>query len=469
MYWRSVIARRSPRSAPVFLSLSVMLLIGLGSHGPQLTADSVVVQRQAEGLQSWTNHHPWPYTFLGWLGHYVGDTPTVLVVVQILAMAAALTRLVGVLSRRFGLGYVPWGVALLLVLPLPMQPRPSLGLGAFTLFMWKDVLFAAAAIWLAAALLARVAPRGTPASLAKSAAELSIASAAMSAFRWNGVVAVVATVAVVFFALPHGRRLALSLATVAGGVAGLGVILLGPALGVAAMPDRYSNAVQISDLAWIAANKPEHLDFETRTLMEQVAPLEAWQKSGRGCESVDPVVYGFAQAAPQRSAELEALAPALADRWRDEALQHPQDLVAIRLCRLSPLVAPVVFDDGGAPVLSPGRLLSRGVPVTWLLVLTAIVTLTRVRPNPVTSTLGFLAVPIGVVASYAAQPYAADVRYYLVAVFLCLVYVFSFLASAFLGFLVARRQPGPPVSIGSETAIAEEIARPIDNAHRRHE
>lgn len=425
------VLERRPTSFVVFSTLCLLLLVGLWFHGPQMTSDSQVIWRQASGELGWSNHHPWPYTSLARVAYLLaGDSgQKLLVAFQCIAVAAAFTRLQSVLARLWRLGVWPAVSAAMLCLPGFWAPRASLGVASFASFMWKDVLFFAAAVWLAAVVTKEVGSaalgRANPGFTWRSSLEIATASFAMSLFRWNGFVA--ACLAIVISALwfPAGRRIRVAALGLAGAAIGVTVLLSGPLMGISPMMPRHANAAQLSDLTWLVREDLGEVNAATQQLMAEVAPLVEWSAMGkRSCESVDRVVYDLAQSQPGRAEAMDRVADDLAEQWVSQLGAHWREYAQVRLCRLAPLIAPVEYVSG-LPVLSWGRLLSRGLPVLWILGASVVVAGLVNPGRRWASVIVTVSVPIAILASYAVQPYAADVRYYLAS-----IYIGVFFASA---------------------------------------
>lgn len=408
----------------------------------------------------WTSHHPVPDTAFVWLTSFGGWTPATTSLVQTAIVALALAFFVQVVITHLG-GARSVKVAAVVLALLPL-------VGAFAVIVWKDVPETAALLALSALLLTAAQPdRPMPRNWWIALAATSLAAGLL---RWNAgltalVVGVVAAIAL------RGRTRWLAGAVVAvAGLAGTGVLLLIPHIApVVGVQKIDSMAEQLGDLAVLAHDHPEDFSPADRAVLERVAPFPRWRYGGHSCDSVDPITYRVMRG-DRHLAALDANAGQLSHLWRALAAKHPGAIVKARLCRSMLAWDPV--DPSGHGILTvwpkvnpnhfglhqqgpaPLRRLAKRVatasewrwvqelfwrPASWILLTIVSAALCGLRQGWRTLLL-VLAVPLGVVLSYAAAPAAQDARYTYAAVVLCQLATVGYLATAVQRRLLSRRR-----------------------------
>jgi hypothetical protein len=388
----------------------------------------------------WASHHPPPFTAFFWLTSLGGTTPATTSLVETLLVAAALAWFALVLDQVLRVGRAVYVAAFALgALPL---------VGPFSVTIWKDVPETAVLVVLAGLLvLAWHRELPIPRRWWAVVAGFSLAAGLL---RWNGgaTLAVAGVIAVI--ALKGTRRWWMGLATAGGGLAGTGVLLLLPHLtGITPVQPVDSQAEQLADLAQFARNTPQSFTSYDRAVLGTIAPFSEWRSAGYSCVTVDTVTYYMIRYEHLETA-LRAEGPALSHLWRKLAKKQPGELLHARVCRASlawsfgdpprreiPTVQPAVSpNDYGLHQLSPAPLRhaarryaelsnDRWVqvlfwrPALWMLLTVLAAAVAGLGAGRWRLLLLFLAVPFGVVLSYAVEPAAQDARYTYAATVIC--------------------------------------------------
>ena len=415
----------------------------------------------------WAAHHPPPFTAFFWLTSLGGTTPATTSFVQTLLVAAALAWLALVVSEVLRAGRSVYVAAVVLaVLPLA---------GPFSVAIWKDVPETAVLLVLTG-LLALAWGREQPPSR-KWWVSVGACALVAGLLRWNGgaTTAVAGVVAVI--ALTGATRWWAGLLTAGAGLAGTGVLLLLPHIAdVTPVQPVDSLAEQIADLAQFARNNPHSFNAHDRAVLDTVAPFSEWRRAGYSCVTVDPVTYYMIRYEDRETA-LRAEGPALSHLWRKLARKQPGTLLHARLCRASLAwsfadpprrhiltlqlqVSPNEFGlhpSGPAPLRNTARRYA-GVsndrwfqvmfwrPAVWLLLTIAAAAVAGLGRARWRLLLLLLAVPLGVLLSYAVQPAAQDARYTYAATVVCQLATVAYAASRIrrLPWVGRRRQPEVP-------------------------
>lgn len=434
--------------------------------------DSLSSWSQVRGAP-WSDHHPPPFTAFIWLVSAGGRWPGAVSLVQTLIVAVALATFCRVVGGRLRARPVMYaGAVVLAALPL---------VGPFSVVVWKDVLETSLLMLLAAVVLqASERPPGSRRRLTVVFA-LSLLAASI---RWNGVATlVVAAVVVGATGLSRGRwRLPVTVA--AGGVIGFALLTALPVLAdVEPLPAVDTKAQQLADLAQFARHTPIAIDAADRAVMERVAPFSAWARAGYRCDTLDPVTYSLIRYG-HRELAVEANAAALGQVWQHAALRAKGELVSARLCRSAlawnPRDAPgrsiltvwtrvnsnkLGLGQSGPTVLRKAAVSYADVddrrwvqelawrPAGWIL-LAAVVGFV-LRGGRRLAVL--LALPLGVVVSYAASPAAQDARYTYAAVVMC-----QLLALGYVWQLIARRPRSSDHTTGRLPALDMRTTVPQD-------
>ena len=380
----------------------------------------------------WTSHHPPPFTAFMWLTSLGGTTLATTSLVETLLVAAALAFFTTVLSRVLDAGRAVFVAAVVLgILPL---------VGPFSITIWKDVPETAVLIVVAGLLLLAVHVL-TPLPRAWWIA-LASCSFAAGLLRWNGGATVAVAAVLVAIALRGRRRWWAALATAGPGLLGSGVLLLIPHLApVTPVQPIDSQAEQLADLAQFVRNTPHALDGHDRSVLTAIAPMKEWRRAGYSCTTVDIVTYYLIRYQGLEGT-LNAHTSDLSHVWRRLARKEPGELLHARLCRASLAwsfgdpprkqiltVQPhVAANTVGLHQLSPAPIRNaarswaevsntRWVqvvfwrPAVWLLLAIAAAALAGLRRGRWRLLVALLAMPVGVLVSYAAQPAAQDARY----------------------------------------------------------
>ena len=407
----------------------------------------------------WASHHPPPFTAFFWLTSLGGTTPATTSLVESLVVAASLAWFAMVLADVLRAGRAVYVAAVALaVLPL---------VGPFSVIIWKDVPETAVLLVLTGLLVLgwrRSEPLGRGWWIAVAGS-----SFAAGLLRWNGGATTAVAGVVVAIALTGRRRWWVGAATAGFGLLGTGVLLLLPHVsGITPVQPVDSQAEQLADLAQFARNHPHSFTTFDRSVLGTIAPFSEWRSAGYSCVTVDPVTYYMIRYEHLETA-LAAERTALSHLWRKMARKHPGELLHARLCRASlawslgdpprreiPTVhAEVSPNDYGLHQLSPAPLRhaarryaelsnDRWVqvlfwrPALWVLLTIAAAAFAGLRRGRWRLLLVVLAVPLGVLLSYAVEPAAQDARYTYAATVICQVATVAYVAGRFR----RRRDPG---------------------------
>lgn len=430
----------------VWLGLWLLALFAPGL----MTSDSVDQWRQAS-TGAYNDAHPIAHTLLMGGLQRLWSSPALFALVQLLALGLATGSFIAVVSRA--LGAPRWAAMLGAGAVHPMVAVTSVTL-------WKDGLYTAAVVALAAWVAARVllSPGQRP-SRAQSFAIGGVVFFAMM-LRHNGPPAALAALALVAWLSPRARP---SVATVAAVAASLVLLLKGPVMTLL--------KVTPSSLIWylyvhrigahLAVGQLPEAEKD-RALLREIDPTPNWRYT---CSSIDPTIFTSpfdARKARDNTAELRAI-------WRNLALEHPKEEVRHALCASSLVwrfddteylnrTAIGLRDDTvwwiyrmpGAPDETPvfpiavqciGKKLQASNawwlwrPAVWLYVFIAGVVVAARRRRDA-RVLSLLALPLVHSAALAAVNVAQDARYQLP------IYVFALACTPVL--LTARRREAAP-------------------------
>ncbi|MER5862650.1 hypothetical protein [Kitasatospora sp. NPDC002040] len=299
-------------------AVQAVLLLWWASFYPGLTSyDSAVYVQEVTGGGAWHSDHSVLYNALVWLALRLPGRLAALTLAQTV-LASATLAYTCVAMRALGCrGRWTAPIAVLLAATAPV--------GAFTVFIWKDVPFTLCSVLVFAAsarLLARRAGRADWWVLGAALLGLGL-------FRNNGLgVALVA--GLVLTAALTGRRLRVALLTLAAvAVSLLGQLVLYPALGITPPSVSSVNSLNYHDLAVAYAAQPGLYTPADTAVLAQVAPLEQWARGGANCYVSDQLVLaaGFDRAAAERVNDR------LLELWLRTLAQRPDLVLNARICR----------------------------------------------------------------------------------------------------------------------------------------
>jgi hypothetical protein len=415
-----------------------------------MSNDSFNSWAQIKGRLPWSSHHPPPFTALFWLTSLGGTTPATTSLVQTLMMAFALAFFatsIGVVLRSTRAVWIC--AAVLAVAPL---------VGPFAVTIWKDIPETAALLGVAGLLVLGwrhegPLPRWWWAALAAT-------SLAVGLFRWNGGPTAVVAAVLLVLAFEGARRWTVAGTVAVAGMLGFAFLTLLPHVSsVKPVQPIDSKADRLADLAQFARNTPGAFSPADRAVLERVAPFQLWAHYAYSCVSVDPVTYSLIRY-HHLEPKLNANVAALSSVWAHVARKEPRELLHARACRSSlawsfadpprrqiltawPTVNRTHF---GIHQLSPAPIRHAAVdvarlsqrrwvqelfwrPALWVVLAVAAAALAGLRAGRWRLLVVLLAVPIGVLVSYAAQPAAQDARYVYAATLICQLTTVGYLAT----------------------------------------
>ncbi len=312
----------------VGLIVEVIYLFWWAAFYPGLTSyDSVAYVWQVT-TGNWSTNHSVLYDVLVWISLQVTGGLGLLTFAQTVAMAAGIAYVVAGL-RRLGVPGRGLAVAGIAIAALP----PT---GTFVVFVWKDVAFIIAQVFLLGT-LARIAveKRRVPAGrwildrrMRNLLLLVFVEFLLLALFRQNGqlMVLVSAVVAVVFIA---GVRFWMAAAGLTAAL--ISVVLnlwIYPAVGVTPAKSDLLLGPAYADIAVAYHDRPADFTPADLSLMARVAPLSVWSDSAN-CYTSDTTTSAkdFSRSAAERNdSELFAL-------WVRLIKRMPDEMVNTRLCR----------------------------------------------------------------------------------------------------------------------------------------
>jgi hypothetical protein len=284
----------------------------------------------------WDSHHSVAYNALLWLSLQLTGGVGALTLAQTVGVAAGLAYLItGV--RMLG-GSWRWALgAAVLATALP-------SVGTMVIFVWKDIAFVIAQLFVTGTVIRIVACRRAgpsrvdPGLLWCLIGELTI----LALFRQNGFEVALATVAIAALFLP-GLRLRLlavgAFAAVAGLVANL---VIYPAMGVRKEFGNVAVETTYSDIAVTYARAPGAFTAADLALIGQVANLDRWRTASDCYATADTMFSGgFAVS------RAKALRPQLTALWIRLVKRAPATIIEARVCRGSLAWRPFVSGAAG--------------------------------------------------------------------------------------------------------------------------
>jgi hypothetical protein len=294
---------------------------GLGNY------DSV--QYSWEVLTShWSTDHSVLYDVMVWISFQVTGGVALLTALQTTALAAVLAftahSLVGLGVRR---RYAAAAAVACVVTP---------SLGSFAVYVWKDVAFAAAEIWVMACTLQVIRSRqllgdgwAATRGVRRQFVWLSAALLAVALFRNNGFLVVLVDGVVLTAVLAGGRRL---VAAASVGVVAVVLALsygLFPVVGVQRAPADLVLGPAYDDIAVVYHSEPASFNRGQLRLMKKVATKRIWDGAGQYCWNADRLTLAYhwrQQAAADHAGSLFKL-------WLAMVKHHPVKVLSARLCR----------------------------------------------------------------------------------------------------------------------------------------
>ncbi|MCP4870148.1 MAG: hypothetical protein GY898_15675 [Proteobacteria bacterium] len=280
-----------------------------------LTFDSLDQWRQAAGAP-WVDVHPVAHTALVWISATLGS-PAWLVAAQQLGLAAGAAALV--------LAVLDAGADRITALATGAAVFIAPSVGLFSVAVWKDVPFTAAALWLAAELLRSRGAGADPAGRRR----LLLAAVLVLLLRQNGFVLVASAGVALALAgrSPGARRFGGGLALGAPALFLLLRALVWPTLGVQPAPPSSLLPVAVHDVAAILHSDPPGVTPSEVAALDPIAPRRTWFER-YDCSSVHPLLNDPAF----RASTLDADPAPLRAAWRSMVRRDPGAWVQHRVC-----------------------------------------------------------------------------------------------------------------------------------------
>ena len=252
-----------------------------------IMADSIVIIKQALGINPLTTHHPLAYTGLIWLCLTIGEAIfggyvegiAIYTIVQMLFMSAAFAYMLSWMARR----RIPLPALLVILVALSLLSVFSLHAVCF----WKDGIYACFMLLLALRLFDGIAEPerlGQPLFLER----LALLGLAVCLARTNGIFAMV-LVWPCLVVLSKGNRAKVALAAVAS-LASFALIMNGATLALGAKSDPVeSYGIPLQQAAAVVVFEGE-MNEEEREFMNTLLPLEDYKPEYLPC-SVDGIKW----------------------------------------------------------------------------------------------------------------------------------------------------------------------------------
>ena len=312
---------------PILVLWVPMLVWFLAFKPGIMTNDSIDVWGQVlSGV--WVDWHPPVYTAFQWVSYQLVGSPALATLVQTLALAWAMSRLLRV-AVQIGLPAVPvWAFGALVALTPPV--------GAFSVHLWKDVPYTVAFLlvvefFLRAGLerLRLVPPLRVPAHVLVGAALL-----VMLLVRPNGILVALGT-GVVAVVLCRRRLLVVGVWVSALVLSVLVESLLYPLLDVQDPPPRLQAGLAPLDLGYLAVEHPDELDPEELELIDSLSSLRVWR------EEYDCHWTGTPMEVMAPTERVTLVREELQEAWREALTGSTLELTTAHLCGASVAWNPV--------------------------------------------------------------------------------------------------------------------------------
>ena len=279
----------------------------------------------------WTNVHTTIFTAWVHITTLGGSTPSLLTLSQAVILGLALLAL----TRTIFPGRTRNVLRRAVLLVFALSPS----FGGFSMMAWKDVPYAAGALFVTAGLLK--IPRRThlaPQERRYTYFLLITGAFLLAGFRWNGSLTVF-LIAIVFALLVrplHKTALVLLLVVMCAGASSL---LIPERVGLVEGPTWLQlNSRRLHDIAVGVSDGSFVTDSEQRMRLESVMPISNWKIAGNDCSTHDEMM--FSEFSRLEEAERENLRQVL-PIWDVILSQHPMTIVKSRACKLLPSLLPV--------------------------------------------------------------------------------------------------------------------------------
>ena len=294
----------------------------------------------------WSTDHSLLYDAFVWLSFQISGGVALLTFVQTLAVAAVLAfagqSLVTLGVRR------RWAAAAAIACTVV----PSLG--SFSIYVWKDVAFAAAEVWVMAWTMQLVHTRRTlgegwsaSTRARRQFGWLCVAFLAVALFRNNGFLVVILDGVLLAGLLAGGRRLAAAAAAVAVGAFMALTYALFPNVGVKPAPSDQVLGPAYDDIAVVYHSYPDSFAPSQLRLLKTVSTKKIWDGAGQYCWNADRLTL----TRHWRPGTASAHSGALFRLWLSVLRHHPLKVLSARWCRGTIAWSPVPpADSRGASI-----------------------------------------------------------------------------------------------------------------------
>lgn len=334
--------RRHRFSLLVFVGCEAVLVLWWLAFFPVLVSPDSMLYVVEATTNHWSTDFSVLYDALVWLSLETTHSVAALVLVQLSATAAALAYVAGGLRRLGTTGWVT-GVLMPVCLVVP-------ALGTFPLYLWKDVPFTIAGLWLFGLLIRIVDARVRDDDATRSGTVTwvrwsFVAALLLCLSRNNGFVfLVIAALALLVLWRRTALRLVSAMLLGAAAAAVLTTAVF-PLMGVRRAQSDLVLGPAYDDIAYVYHREPRAIGPADRRLLARVAPLPLWRSAGN-CYTADDLTQNIAfdrVAASANSGHLFAL-------WLRLVVDHPVAMTTARLCRGYIAWSPVAGPRDGATI-----------------------------------------------------------------------------------------------------------------------
>ncbi|NBO79759.1 MAG: hypothetical protein EBV42_00650, partial [Actinobacteria bacterium] len=273
------------------------------------------------------------YTLFVWITSFGGRVWSFVALTQVILLSLGLASLGrAIISRGYASRDVYTAIAVLALMPQ---------FGSFAVTAWKDVPSSAGALMFAASLISEREP-----SRVMSRADLLtfLGALLLASFRWNGPIALL-MVCIYLAATRQKSKVSLLSITLTALVIGGSSLVLPQRLHLAESTVWFHLEIrELHDIAYVVRSSPDAFAKGDLDLLQQIMPLENWERGGASCETVDVLQYEeFTRNAPASYEATRKLLPELRALWRRILVERPSEILKVRLCRASGALSPIYF------------------------------------------------------------------------------------------------------------------------------
>ncbi len=319
--------------AIAWAALAAPMVVWLAALWPAvMTNDSVDSLNQALGGQL-VNWHPPVYTWMLGISMDLVGSPSLLAGVQVIMLAWAIRRLLGVAVDLGGPRWAVYGFGVLIACLPPV--------GAFAAHIWKDIPYAVGFLliceWVIRSACARTS-YGIAGPKIGSVVRLGLGLTAILILRSNGILVWLLLLLPILLTAEKPRKYVVAAVGASAVIFVVVTRILYPAVGVNGPPEVWRTTPAVLDLAAVAQHRPEDLDEPARSAMDELAPIAQYRRDYE-CHWAGS---SFTRSLWNNS---EVDLGALRDEWREELVQNPLLLAGNHVCAASSTWNPIPSDE----------------------------------------------------------------------------------------------------------------------------